>query len=54
MVVEERKKERKRERKKGREKVNDDSGTIVSERHQWRTHTLGPIEKNRKWYFGPW
>jgi hypothetical protein len=25
------------------EKVNDYSGTIVSERRRWRTHTLGPI-----------
>ena len=34
------------EREKGRrEKVNDYSGTIVSERRRWRTHTLGPKEK---------
>ena len=39
MAVEERKKE---ERKKEREKVNDYSGTIVSERRRWRTHTLRP------------
>jgi hypothetical protein len=33
-----------REKKeKRREKVNDYSGTIVSERRRWRTHTLGPI-----------
>ena len=36
----ERKKERKR--KERGEKVNDYSGTIVSERRRWRTHTLGP------------
>jgi hypothetical protein len=24
------------------QKVNDYSGTIVSERRRWRTHTLGP------------
>ena len=29
--------------KERREKVNDYSGTIVSERRRWRTHTLGPI-----------
>jgi hypothetical protein len=29
-----------------REKVNDYSGTIVSERRRWRTHTLGQIKKN--------
>jgi hypothetical protein len=28
-----------------REKVNDYSGTIVSERRRWRTHTLGPIDR---------
>jgi hypothetical protein len=32
-----------RKRKERREKVNDYSGTIVSERRRWRTHTLGPI-----------
>jgi hypothetical protein len=43
MAVERReKKERKKER---REKVNDYSGTIVSERRRWRTHTLGPKKK---------
>jgi hypothetical protein len=26
------------------QKVNDYSGTIVSERRRWRTHTLGPKE----------
>ena len=46
-TVERRKKERKKERKKKerREKVNDYSGTIVSERRRWRTHTLGPKVK---------
>ena len=29
-------------KRKEREKVNDYSGTIVSERRQWCTHTLGP------------
>ena len=28
--------------KRKREKVNDYSGTIVSERRRWRTHTPGP------------
>ena len=38
-------KEKERKRKKERrEKVNDYSGTIVSERRRWRTHTLGPIK----------
>jgi hypothetical protein len=31
-----------RREKREREKVNDYSGTIVSERRRWRTHTLGP------------
>jgi hypothetical protein len=35
MAVEREKRERER-------KVNDYSGTIVSERRRWRTHTLGP------------
>jgi hypothetical protein len=43
-----RKKEEKREKRKRREKVNDYSGTIVSERRQWRTHTLGPKVKKKK------
>jgi hypothetical protein len=30
-----------REKKERREKVNDYSGTIVSERRLWRMHTLG-------------
>ena len=37
-----------RKRKKEREKVNDYSGTIVSERRRWRTHTLGPILEKMK------
>ena len=28
------------------QKVNDYSGTIVSERPRWRTHTLGPMQKH--------
>ena len=32
-------------KKREREKVNDYSGTIVSERRRWRTHTLGPIKE---------
>ena len=35
-----RKKEKRKKEK--REKVNDYSGTIVSERRRWRAHTLGP------------
>jgi hypothetical protein len=35
-------------KKERREKVNDYSCTIVSERHQWRTHTLGPKEEEKK------
>ena len=38
--------EREKKEKRG-EKVNDYSGTIVSERRRWRTHTLGPKEKTR-------
>ena len=37
-----RKKKKKKKKKEKREKVNDYSGTIVSERRRWRTHTLGP------------
>ena len=37
------KERREKEKKRKREKVNDYSGTIVSERHRWHTHTLGPI-----------
>jgi hypothetical protein len=33
--------EREKKERRG-EKVNDYSGTIVSERRRWRTHTLGP------------
>ena len=39
----ERQKEKEKEKER-REKVNDYSGTIVSERRRWRTHTLGPID----------
>jgi hypothetical protein len=42
MAVEEKRKKEKRKRKEKREKVNDYSGTIVSERRRWRMHTLGP------------
>ena len=35
-------------KKREREKVNDYSGTIVSERRRWRTHTLGPKEEEKK------
>jgi hypothetical protein len=45
MAVEKKRKREKRER----EKVNDYSGTIVSERRRWRTHTLGPKSKSRTW-----
>jgi hypothetical protein len=39
---------RRREKERRREKVNDYSGTIVSERRRWRTHTLGPKERERE------
>jgi hypothetical protein len=35
-----------REKERRREKVNDYSGTIMSERRRWRTHTLGPKFKS--------
>ena len=37
---------KRKEKERRREKFNDYSGTIVSERRRWRTHTLGP-----KWRF---
>ena len=44
--------ERKKKKREEREKVNDYSGTIVSERRRWRTHTLGPkvMPERHQWH----